>query len=147
MKKGIQTTYRSIGTRSRGKTRQGSSEIKRYTNLRELFGVLRFEWRTRRTWRNRRAMLRGLWWSLVRRYPCEMCPCGQPVGRAIGTFWHAPDGLWNDVVGWPGWERQYGEMAYLGVPGTLCPRCFTERAEAKGIRLHWRPILDSERLV
>jgi hypothetical protein len=116
------------------------SAVKRYQNPAEFAKVIRFEWRTRHSWRSRRAMLRGLWWSLVRRYPCEICPCGRPVGMELGdTWWHAPDELWNSVAGWPGWEDDMGEMAYLGPPGTLCTSCFTRCARKKGIHLHWIP--------
>lgn len=117
------------------------SDPKRYTNWSEFRRVVRFEWRTRRVWRNRRAALRGLWHSLVCRYACEICPCGHRVGDALGdTYWHASDELWNEVAGESGWEERAGDLAYLGVPGTLCPRCFTGRARAKGISVHWEPV-------
>jgi hypothetical protein len=116
--------------------------VKRYRNLRELRGVLGYEWRTRRSWVSKRAALRGLWWGLVRRYPCELCTCGRPVSRHT-HYWHAEDWLWEDVMGWPCWWEQLGEHAYLGPPGTRCPRCFTELAELKGIHVHWEPRVDS----
>jgi hypothetical protein len=117
---------------------------KRYTNLRELRGVMRYEWGARQAWRSKRAALRGLWWWLVRRYPSEICPCGRPVSRGIGgTYWSATNDLWAQVMGWPGWREQMGDWAYLGPPGTRCPRCFTELARAKGISLFWEPKVDT----
>lgn len=100
----------------------------RYDSPRELLRVARYEWRARHAWGSRRAGLRGLWWWLVRRYAGELCEdCGRPVGRWIGnTFWRAPDELWERVVGSP--------------DGTVCPRHFTERADAAGVALHWRAV-------
>jgi hypothetical protein len=119
------------------------SEHKRYTNARELRGVLRYEYRTRHLWNTKRAAIRAAWWWLIRRYPSEICLCGRPVGQWIGdTYWHADNALWNGVMGWPGWEQELGEYAYLGVPGTRCPRCFTERARKKGVHVHWEPHLE-----
>ncbi len=115
---------------------------KRYTNLRELCGVIGYEWRTRKAWRTRRAALRGLYWWLIRRYPCELCQdCGRRVS-ADTNWWHAPDELWNGVMGRPGWEEQYGDHAKYGVGGTVCPACFTARARTKGICVYWSPAID-----
>jgi hypothetical protein len=119
------------------------SDAERYSNLRELRGVIRYEWRARRAWFSKRAAIRGLWWTFVRRYPSELCNCGRPVSRAIGgTYWSAENSLWADVMGWHGWQEELGEMAYLGPPGTRCPRCFTERAKEKGLHLYWEPKVD-----
>lgn len=47
-------------------------------------------------------------------YDGEICgDCGLPVVRGIGSWWHAPDELWNEVCA--GSE-------------ILCPACFYERA-------------------
>ena len=116
-------------------------EPKRFTTPGEFVRVVRYEWRTRHAWHGPLAASRGLWWVFVRRYACEMCNCGRRIGMEIGnTTWHADDELWNRVMGEPGWEERLGEYARYGVPGTRCTRCFTEIAEAKGIRLHWQPV-------
>lgn len=96
----------------------------RYASLRELVGVARYEWSARKAWRSRRAALRGLWWWLVRRYACELCQdCGRPVGHEIGdTYWRADDALWLRVHGSPA--------------GSVCTRCFVERADALGVFVH-----------
>lgn len=85
-----------------------------------------YEWSARRAWKTRRAALRGLWWWLVRRYPNELCQdCGRPVGRSIGTYWHASDELYERVRG--------------TLHGTVCPGCFTEAAEERGVFIYWSP--------
>jgi hypothetical protein len=117
----------------------GQPADRRFTTFGEFVGVARYEWRMRRAWTTRLALLRGLWWTFARRYAHEICTCGRPVGQGIGSYWRAPDVLWNEVAGWDGWEKDLGEYSYLGPPGTFCPRCFTERAETKGIHLHWVP--------
>lgn len=108
-------------------TARDSSEV-RYSSLPGLLGVLRYEWRMRRAWRSRMAVVRGLWWSLVRRYPCEVCEaCGRRVGASTGfTWWHADDEMWMAVNG------AYG--------GTLCIPCFTHDAELQGVCIYWQPV-------
>jgi hypothetical protein len=54
--------------------------------------------------------------------------CGLPTPYATGSYWLAPDDLWRDVVGSPAL--------------TLCPACFTERAEDRGIHVSWRAVRD-----
>lgn len=104
---------------------------KRYATPQELWGVLRFEYRHRKAWRSRPAMLRGLWWSFVRRYPCELCEsCGLPVGSFVDSTWHADDSLWEEVHGPHG--------------GVLCPPCFTRDARTAGVKLVWRPVRDCQ---
>lgn len=78
------------------------------------------------------AALRGLWWTFVRRYAYETCTCGRPVAHNFylvngepRSYWRAPDEMWEHVMGSP--------------HGVLCPSCFTERAEAKGLRIYWTP--------
>lgn len=104
----------------------GSREV-RFATPRELVAVCRYEWGVRNVWKTRCAMLRGLWWTFVRRYAYELCEdCGRPVGCAIGgTFWRADDELWRRVVG----SRH----------GILCVADFTARAEAFGINVRWEP--------
>lgn len=81
--------------------------------------------------------MRRWYWRHVRRYAYEMCDCcGHPVAsRAFGlihedeelaprTYWFADNHVWNRVVG--------SEV------GVLCPRCFTEKAEAMGVPVGWR---------
>ena len=92
-------------------------------------------------WASKRAALRGLWWTFVRRYAYELCTCGRPVSRWT-NYWSAENSLWADVMGRPGWQEEMGEHAYLGPPGTRCPRCFTELAAAKDISLYWEPKVD-----
>lgn len=60
-------------------------------------------------------------------HPCA--DCGLPTPYATGSYWLAPDDLWNDVVGSPAL--------------VLCPPCFTDRAAAKGIAVSWRAVRDA----
>lgn len=100
---------------------------RRYSTMREFRKVAIFEWSVRHVWDSWRAATRGTWWWLIRRYPTELCTCGRPVSKWIGeTWWHAEDDLWLAVKG--------------NMGGTLCPRCFTLRAAAKGISLRWQPV-------
>ena len=46
----------------------------------------------------------------------------QACGRRYDTVWRAPDSLWARVS---------------GEAGTLCPKCFDEKARALGISLYW----------
>lgn len=105
--------------------RTQSAEV-RWSTPCELAGVIRYEWSVRRAWTSPMAAARGLWWTFVRRYAYETCVCGRRVAAGIGgTYWRAPDEMWERVVGSPA--------------GVLCPSCFTERAEASGLRLYWTP--------
>ena len=65
-------------------------------------------------------------------YGGEICQeCGLPVSLGIGgTFWNAPNDLWNLVMGGPEAKDDPG--------GTLCPRCFTLACRAQGIHISWR---------
>lgn len=57
----------------------------------------------------------------------EICQdCGLPVALAMGSFWHAPDDLWREVMG--------------GLWGVLCPRCFFVRCDKLGVAIHWHAI-------
>lgn len=105
------------------------SSERRYTSVREFVRVVRYEWRTRKAWRDWKAALRGTYWWLIRRYPCELCQgCGRRIMAHTGSWWHADDDLWLDV---------HGSEA-----GTLCPRCFTEDAKRKGISVYWQATVD-----
>ena len=102
------------------------STDRRFSTLHELREVIHYEWSVRHAWTSRRAALRGLYWTFVRRYAYEVCTCGRRVGVGIGGHsWWAPDALWLKVM-----------PSHSGV---LCPSCFTERAEAKGLWLYWAP--------
>jgi hypothetical protein len=56
---------------------------------------------------------------------CHDCGVRQPL------VWTAPDDLWADVSG----EGDGG--------GVLCPRCFTNRADALGYFLRWVPQVET----
>jgi hypothetical protein len=78
---------------------------------------------------NRAAMLRALYWMLVRRYETELC---QHCGRPVRLVYHAPDAIWEAVTGRA--RHPDGEAA----PGVLCPRCLDDLATAKGLPfLRW----------
>jgi hypothetical protein len=54
----------------------------------------------------------------------EVCgKCGAPANPA-GSYWFAPNDLWNEVNGSPN--------------GFRCIACFTEECEARGIVIGWR---------
>lgn len=77
----------------------------------------------------KRAMLRGIYWRLVRRYETELC---QHCGRPVLLVYHAPDAIWEAVTGLA--RHPDGHAA----PGILCPVCFDDLAEAKGLPyLRW----------
>jgi hypothetical protein len=108
---------------------EGCGMSKRYTNLRELCRIMRYEWGHRRAWHSRRALLYGLYWTFVRRYPGELCQdCGCP-GR--GFIWHSPNALYIELTG--------------GLGGLCCPECFDKRAKAAGIWLTWTPMVCARR--
>jgi hypothetical protein len=75
------------------------------------------------------ARLRFLWWTVLCHYCCETCDdCGRRVAPHTGSWWHADDELWHQVV-----------ADSLGpVPSVLCPPCFTRRADTTGIHLSWQ---------
>lgn len=107
------------------------SDDKRYSTVGEFLLLCRYEWRTRKAWRNWKAAARGLYWSFIRRYPCEICEgCGRRVMAHTGSWWHAPDELW---------ERVRGANKPAGSP---CPTCFTKEAERAGIHIYWQPVED-----
>ena len=59
-------------------------------------------------------------------YRGETCEdCGLPVAFYVRSYWHAPNELWNAVIGTP--ENPRGD----GV--VLCPSCFIIRADARAI--------------
>lgn len=75
------------------------------------------------------ARRRALWHYVIRRYAYEIClDCGRPVGPHTGSWWSAPDLLWNTVVG--------------AEEGVLCPPCFTGRAQARGFVIKWEAVID-----
>jgi len=55
---------------------------------------------------------------------CDRCDENYP------TPWFAPNFLWNIVVGGPGYRGDPG--------GMLCPNCFIEKAEERGVRAIWK---------
>lgn len=57
-------------------------------------------------------------------HPCD--DCGLPTPYATGSYWLASDELWDAVVGTPAL--------------VLCPPCFTERAENRGVTVSWRAV-------
>lgn len=71
------------------------------------------------------ALVRSLWISFVLCDDIETC---QGCGRRYDRWW-APQPLWDELIG------NYG--------GLLCPRCFTVRAEAVGVRVCWTPMVTS----
>lgn len=68
-------------------------------------------------------------------YDGEICrDCGLPVSLGIGgTYWHAPNELWNLVMGGPDATDDPG--------GCLCPACFTRECERQGIEIHWHAVV------
>ncbi len=56
---------------------------------------------------------------------CDDCGVKQPL-----VWWCEDEKLWNAVVG----------------KGALCPKCFDDRATAKGFFLRWYPKDESERV-
>lgn len=71
-----------------------------------------------------KARLRWLLNALT--YRCEICfTCGRRVTPAPNSYWWADDALWLRVMGSP--------------HGIACPRCFTQKAWAKGIAIFWTP--------
>lgn len=78
-----------------------------------------------------RAELRRWYWRFVRGYEYEICDrCGGAVGRCTGSWWGADDVLWEDVNG--------------GFTGVMCPPCFTEACDSRGIWIAWRAVVDAE---
>lgn len=103
--------------------------------MREFF--LRSRWqlamlRALPTWRTR---VRFFWWAVVCRYRYEVCgACGGRVGPCTGSWWHADDDLWIEVVEPEHVEHGPDRRIGCGVP---CPPCFTRRCVAKGIHVFW----------
>jgi len=96
----------------------------------------------RKTWhptRLRFAVLRYLYWTLIRGYECETCRrCGGPV-RVV---FHVPDGIWETVTGY-GPRSPGGESA----PGVLCPPCVSDLAKQAGLPfLRWTCATDDSGL-
>jgi hypothetical protein len=62
---------------------------------------------------------------------CLDCGARQPV------YWWSDDALWSEVT---------GEVPVAGdnMAGVLCPRCFADRAAAKGKMLKWTPTVVCE---
>lgn len=78
---------------------------------------------------NRAATMRCLYWWIVRRWETELC---QHCGRPVRIVYHAPDAIWEAVTGRA--RHPDGHAA----PGILCPPCFDDLAEAKGLPyLRW----------
>ena len=60
----------------------------------------------------------------------EICQeCGLPSNLHIGSFWYAPNGLWNYVMG--------GQFATDDPGGLLCPRCFYHKCREQGIHINF----------
>ena len=100
--------------------------------------------RTDLRWYGRRrqcvALLRSLWWTIVRGHYSELCQvCGRPY-----RHWLATDYLWNAVMGEPDWRARHGEFAYQGVPGLSCPDCFDRQATRCGFTITWLTGLGAE---
>lgn len=82
---------------------------------------------TEKVFASRRARLRAFWHYILRRYRYEICmECGRPVGPHTGSWWQAPDDLWEQVTGGPS--------------GVMCPPCFTAAADAIGEPIYWRAV-------
>lgn len=78
---------------------------------------------------NRAAMWRGLYWWIIRQYETELC---QHCGRPVRIVYHAPNALWEAVTG------RVRQPDGTAAPGILCPSCFDDLAEAKGLPyLRW----------
>lgn len=89
----------------------------------------RLRWVLVAPFQTRRARLRAFWNYIVRRYHYEICmACGRRVGACTGSWWRAPDDLWQRVNG--------------GYEGVLCPPCFTARCDAAGEPIRWEAIHD-----
>lgn len=87
----------------------------------------RLRWVLTAPFASKRARLRATWHYIARRYRYELCrDCGRPVGRATGSWWGAPDDLWERVNGGP--------------HGVMCPLCFTAKADALGEPVHWEAV-------
>lgn len=81
-----------------------------------------YHFRNARCSDTRVAMLRSLYWSLLRRYKSELC---QHCGRPVRVVFHAPDDIWEAATGFA--RRPDDESA----AGVLCPPCVDELAEPK----------------
>lgn len=87
----------------------------------------RLRWLLTARFISRRARCRAFWHYIVRRYPYEICmDCGRRVGPHTGSWWGAPDDLWERVNG-----------SYNGV---MCPPCFTAKADTLGLPIHWEAV-------
>jgi hypothetical protein len=84
----------------------------------------------RRFARQRRylALARDLWLVLVLRHYSETC---QVCGRRY------------DLSSWVASTEMYVAVKGNG-GGTFCPRCFTDMANAKGLRILWTPVYERE---
>jgi len=66
-------------------------------------------------------------------YDGEICQeCGFPVAHFVGSYWSAPNELWNLVMGTPDNPRGEGDV--------VCPPCFTRLAEKAGYHVSWRAV-------
>jgi hypothetical protein len=56
-----------------------------------------------------------------------MCDdCDNPVAKKMGSYWTAPDDMWNKVVG--------------NNTTILCPGCFFWRATYNLVPIHWEAV-------
>jgi hypothetical protein len=95
--------------------------ILRYTGIGQWLYTCKFD--------NFAARCRARYWIFGRRYKTELC---RHCGRPVRLVYHAPDWIWEAVTGLA--RHPDGEAA----PGILCPRCFDDLAEAKGLPfLRW----------
>ena len=105
-----------FGNEKRGKRPKGMSGR---------WGLFRADIRYHGKRRQWRALAREFYWTVLRGHYTETCGlCGSPYR---GFIWHAPDPLYEELIGSRG--------------GTFCPRCFNEKAKAAGIWLTWTPMV------
>jgi hypothetical protein len=80
------------------------------------------------------AMLRALYWLVVRRWETEICQhCGRPVRQ---VWWCGDDRLWERVTGN---KKPDGKEAAAGI---WCIRCFDEgaRQDPETGWVEWMPL-------
>ena len=100
------------------------NESRKYAWRYLVTGDIRFYARKRR-WV---AMIRSVSLRVFAGHDSETCQeCGR---RYIWSRWVAPNYLYARVHGNRG--------------GTLCPRCFSAQADAKGIKVTWTPVEETD---
>jgi len=87
-----------------------------------------------RRFKSRAAMLRGLYWWIIRLWETELC---QHCGRPVRIVYHAPDAIWEAATGKA--RHPSGEAA----SGILCPACLSDLAKEAGLPfLRWTCVTD-----